>query len=91
MIKFTKPINLNGTELRQELNSAGVVITNDPLAVQVDGNNDLWLDIADKDEVKAKPIVAAHNGTTVAPEPTVADKLQSVGLNLDDLKSALGL
>ena len=27
----------------------------------------------------------------VEPEPTVADKLASVGLSIDDLKSALGL
>ena len=29
--------------------------------------------------------------TYVAPEPTVAEKLASAGLNLDDLKVALGL
>jgi hypothetical protein len=42
-------------------------------------------------EVEAAKIIAAHNGTTVAPEPTVEDKLASVGLNLTDLKTALGL
>jgi hypothetical protein len=88
MIKFEKPVNLNGAELLDELNSAGIVITSKAV---VDGNDDLWLDIANKDEAKAKPIVAAHNGTTVAPEPTVEQKLASVGLNLEDLKSALGL
>lgn len=91
MIKFTKPINLNGAELRQELQSIGVAISNEPFAVEVDANNDLWLDIADADKTKAKAVVANHNGTTVAPEPTVEQKLASVGLNLDDLKSALGL
>lgn len=90
MIKFNKPINLNGTELRQELNAAGVKITDATSSVKVD-NEDLWLDIANKDETKAKAVVDAHDGTTVAPEPTVADKLQSVGLNLEDLKAALGL
>ena len=90
MIKFNKPNNLNGTELRQELNAAGVKITDKPLSVRVD-NNDLWLDISNKDEAKAQVVVDAHNGTTVAPEPTVADKLQSVGLNVEDLKAALGL
>jgi hypothetical protein len=90
MIKFNKPSNLNGTELRQELNVAGVKITDQPSSVKVE-NNDLWLDIAAKDEAKAQVVVDAHNGTTIAPEPTVADKLQSVGLNLEDLKAALGL
>ena len=88
MIKFNKPINLNGAELFDELNNAGILITS---KARVDSNDDLWLDIADKDEAKAKPIVATHNGTTVAPEPTVEQKLASVGLNLDDLKAALGL
>ena len=88
MIKFTKPVNLNGAELIQELQANGVLITEWPV---VDGNNDLWLDIAKKDETKAQVVVDAHNGTMVAPEPTVAEKLASVGLNLDDLKAALGL
>ena len=91
MIKFNKPSNLNGTELRQELNAAGVAITDKPSSVKSDANGNLWLDIADKDEAKAQVVVDAHNGTIVAPEPTVADKLQSVGLNLEDLKAALGL
>jgi hypothetical protein len=88
MIKFNKPTNLNGTELLAELNAVGIEIVNPP---SIDGNGDLWLDIADKDEAKAKPIIAAHNGTTVAPEPTIEQKLASVGLDLGDLKTALGL
>ena len=88
MIKFDKPQNLNGSELMDELNSAGVQIVNSP---KIDGNGIFWLDIDPADEAKAKPIVAAHNGTTIAPEPTVADKLASVGLTIDDLKEALGL
>ena len=91
MIKLNKPINLNGTELRQELNAAGVVISDKPSAVKADNEGNLWLDIASKDEAKAKSVVDVHNGTTVAPEPTVADKLANAGLNLEDLKAALGL
>lgn len=88
MIKFNKPVNLNGTELKAELNAAGVKIVNSPL---IDEYGDFWLDIAEKDEAKAKPIVAAHNGTTTAAELTIEQKLASVGLNLGDLKTALGL
>jgi hypothetical protein len=91
MIKFNKPINLNGIELRDELNAAGVEISYESGAVAVDGNNNLVLDIEKADEAKALEIVASHNGTTIAPEPTIEDKLASVGLNLEDLKSALGL
>ena len=91
MIQFTKPTNLNGTELREELNAAGITISDAPNSVAVDGNGNLQLDISEKDEAKATPIVAAHNGTTIAPEPTLDEKLASVGLSVSDLKTALGL
>ena len=90
MITFTKPQNLNGTELRDELNAAGVSISYDKFSVNID-DDVLSLDITETDKIKAVGVVAAHNGTIVAPEPTVADTLQSVGLNLKDLKAALGL
>ena len=62
MQTFTKPINLNGAELRQELNAAGVNITNDTSAVVLDGDV-LFLDIAAKDKAKAETVLSAHNGT----------------------------
>lgn len=88
MIKFTKPENLNGSELVNELKAAGVNTTDFPT---VDGNGDLWLPIATKDEAKAKAVVAAHNGTTEQKPLTIEQKLESVGLSLDDLKVALGI
>ena len=57
---------------------------------KVDGNSDLWLDISNSDKAKAESIVAAHNGTTIAPEPTIAEKLASVGLSLEELRTGLG-
>jgi hypothetical protein len=91
MIQFTKPTNLNGTELRDELRLAGVDISDSPHAVAVDGNDKLLLDILEKDKSKATEVVAAHNGTQVVLEPTIAEKLASVGLSVADLKTALGL
>jgi hypothetical protein len=88
MIKFNKPQNLNGKELLDELLAVGVVVEGLPVD---DGAGNLILNIASKDEAKATPVVAAHNGTTVAPEPTIEDKLASVGLSLPDLKAALGI
>lgn len=87
MIKFNRPVNLNGAELKKELNDAGVFITESPHLI----DNFLYLNINENDKVKAEAIVAAHNGTTTASEPTLEQKLASVGLNLDDLKAALGL
>ena len=89
MIKFDKPTNLNGSELLNELASIGIVLDIETQAPIVDGNNDLWLDVKLEDKSKVAAVVTAHNGTTVAPEPTIADKLASVGLSLDELKSAI--
>jgi hypothetical protein len=88
MITFTKPQNLNGKELLDELSAVGVVVQGLPVD---DGAGNLILNIASKDEAKAAEVVAAHNGTTIAPQPTIEDKLASVGLSLPDLKAALGL
>jgi hypothetical protein len=88
MIKFDKPENLNGAELLAEL-AAGGVVANDQTSPFINGNGDFWLDINESDKAKATTIVAAHNGTMVAAVPTIADKLASVGLSIDDLKAAL--
>jgi hypothetical protein len=89
MIKFDKPINLNGAELLDELAAVGIVLDRVTQLPLLDGNGDFWLDVQPADQAKAAAVVAAHNGTIVAPEPTIADKLASVGLSLDELKSAI--
>lgn len=93
MIQFNMPENLNGKELVEELEAAGVSVVPDEKNIKapvIKGDGTFWLDISSEDEVKATPIIAAHNGTTVTPEATVADKLASVGLSLEELKTALG-
>ena len=69
MISFNKPINLDGAKLIDELIAAGIaIIGNDEIAhlgktpPNVDGEGNLWLDIAEADKTKATAIVAAHNG-----------------------------
>lgn len=91
MINFKKPVNLNGDELLDELLAVGIVLDKWKQAPSIDGNGDMWLDILEADKAKATSVIASHNGTISAPELTVADKLASVGLSLDDLKAALGL
>lgn len=86
MIQFNRPTNLNGAELLKELKAIGISVKDLP---SIDENGDFWLDIADKDKDNAAEVVANHDGTTIAPEPTVADKLASVGLSIEDLKAAL--
>ena len=89
MIQFTKPEQLNGSQLKDELRAAGVAITDDNNAVSTDGEQTLWLEIADTDKAKAQEVVANHVG--IDKEPTLEDKLSSVGLSITDLKAALGL
>ena len=88
MIKYNKPINLNGEELLAELNAGGVAITQPPFD---DAQGNLWLDIAKTDEAKATPIVAAHNGTTVAPDTSAAKAalLARLGMTADEAKLLL--
>jgi hypothetical protein len=89
MIQFTKPINLNGTELLAELNNNNVTLTGLPL---IDDNGNFWLDIAESDVTTATSIVAAHNGTTVAPDNSAAKQalLDRLGLTADEFKTLLG-
>ena len=89
MIKFNKPTNLDGIQLCEELEVVGVVI-NKNTSPTIDGNGELWLDIDAKDTAKAQKVLDAHIPKP-RPEPTIEDKLASVGLSLTDLKSALGL
>jgi sugar lactone lactonase YvrE len=64
-ISFTKPANLNGATLLEELVAAGVSVAEEngkPKWVEVDADGVLWADIAEKDKAKAETVVAAHNG-----------------------------
>lgn len=82
---FNKPKNLNGEELKNELANAGIIVNE--ILDYADGT--IGFDCTNKAE--ADKIVKAHNGTTEAKELSIQDKLLSVGLTIDDLKSALGL
>jgi hypothetical protein len=88
MISFQKPKKLNGTQLMNELDFAGIKYNDIPL---VDDNDLLWLDIADKDGKKAMEIVKNHIGLDRDTELTTEEKLAQVGLKIEDLKIALGL
>jgi hypothetical protein len=90
MINFTKPQNLNGSELRAELRQAGVIIADDIDSVTL-SNDELGLKIAATDKDKAAAVVAAHNGTTIAPD-TSADKaalLSKLGITEDEARLLL--
>lgn len=89
MILFTKPTALNGTQLREELRTAGVTISNDINAILDTSNGSLELDIKKADESKAAAVVAAHVGVDLVTKLTLQEKLLTLGISLDEIKDAL--
>ena len=93
MITFNKPENLNGAQLRDELNAGGVKISNDRNAVCVNGEGKLELDIKINDQVKAAEIVAEHIGVdidTTAAKASAQAKLAALGLTEEEVASIIG-
>jgi predicted ATPase with chaperone activity len=90
MIKFDKPTNLNGAELLDELAAVGVIV-NAKTSPVIDGNGDFWLDIPLSEKTKAEPIVAAHNGTLIAPDLLAQRQaiLDRLGLTAEEAKLLL--
>lgn len=82
MSKYTTPIKLNGTQLRNELRAAGIDISNETGSVVVI-NNDLFLDIKDQDTIKANAVVLAHQGIDVILSAKDA-LLQRLGITADE-------
>jgi hypothetical protein len=82
------PTQLNGVQLQKELKDAGIKLNDYPRLV--DGK--LVLDIAKKDETKAKAIVDAHVGVDNSAEIEAARQaiLDRLGLTADELKLILG-
>lgn len=88
MIKINKYPKINGEQLRIELANAGVQLN--PVTPYINAEKELVLIVNAGDESKVNEIVANHVAVT-KPEPTIDDKLASVGLTINDLKTALGL
>ena len=85
MIKVNKKINLS--QLDKELNNLGLIATCD------ENKNVIEVGLAENNtatEAELKSAIDAHEAQPEA-QPTVVEKLASVGLSVDDLKTALGL
>ena len=89
MASFNKPSSLNGTQLRNELRIAGVVISDDINAVIDSADGFIQLDIKKADESKAEAVIAAHVGVDSVIELSLDEKLASVGISLAEIKAAL--
>jgi hypothetical protein len=85
MIKVNKPINLE--QLDKELNGKGLIAN-----VAQDKKTVLEVGLADNnDATQAQLIAAIEQHEAVFDADSIQNKLASVGLNLEDLKTALGL
>jgi hypothetical protein len=82
-MEFTKPNSLNGAQLKAELLDQGI----DVEVIDDNGTGTISFNVTKAKEGLAASIVADHVG--VDSVPTIADKLESVGLNIDELKAAL--
>ena len=97
MIKFDRPINLNGQQLIDELIDAGVNISTninyykEKQPPHDDSMGGLWLSIDEEDQQVAANVISSHNGTDSVYIPTVQEKLAAAGITIDELKEALGL
>ena len=91
MIKFKKPNQLNGSQLRKELLNAGVTIMDEFTSVVVDGNDELWLDIVATDESTAATVVESHVGIdeTIAKAAERAAILDRLGISDAEAKILL--
>ena len=87
MIQFEKPSELNGSQLRDELRNVKINISDEFNAVLVDGNDKLWLNIAEKDAAKAAEVVAKHVGTDQRPQIEAQRNaiLERLGLTAEDV------
>lgn len=84
MISVNKKINLE--QLDKELNANGLISQSNSQGEIVS------VGLAENSTISEAQLIAGiESHKAVFAEPTIADKLASVGLNLDDLKAALGL
>lgn len=77
--EFEIPAAINGEQLKGELNCDEVYIRDNKLVIG-----------GELTQAQAAAGIAAHIPIPPA-EPTITEKLASVGLSVDDLKAALGL
>lgn len=92
MIKIQIADIFNGKQLIQEMKDAGVVVYENLAgisAVVKESNGEVFIPTSEEFTELAQQVATNH--VAVFQQDTVVDRLASVGLSIDDLKSALGL
>lgn len=80
----------NGTKFRAELKNLNIDLPDDKDAISI-SDGSLILKLDEKYRKTVEQALSNHDGTDITVELGINEKLASVGLNLDDLKVALGL
>jgi len=85
MITFTKPAQLNGYQLIDELEAVGVKIKSGTRII-INAQGELLIDIADKDKLKAETIIANHVGIDVVIDNSAAKAalLEKLGITAEE-------
>lgn len=86
-MNFPIPVQLNAGQLREELKAQGINFLDADEVITVTADKELAISLAEKDKTKACQIIATHIG--VDKPLTVAQKLESVGISLEELKAAI--
>jgi len=82
---------LNKDSLNYKISKALQVISPNAEWTLLGDNYDDLVWVSEGNKPSWEQVEAEINNPTPQPEPTIEEKLASVGLNLDDLKAALGL
>ena len=92
MIKIQIADVFNGKQLIQEMQEAGVILYENLAGITTvvkESNGEIFIPTSEEFAELAQQVATNH--VAVFQEDTVMDRLASVGLSIDDLKSALGL
>jgi hypothetical protein len=84
-MKFTKPELFNGKTFERECADAGIQLK----SFYDDGEGNIVVDADAKSEAKIAGVLATHDGSDTP--LTTLEKLEIAGVDLDELRAALGL
>ncbi len=84
-MEFTKPNPFNGTTFNNELEFSKIKIK----SFYDDGQGHLVIDADEKLSTAIQGVLNQHDGSPTP--PTILEKLESSGINLEELRIALGL
>lgn len=90
-LTFAAPQQVNGARLRDELRSAGLHVSDEFDAIQVDADTVGVKGLAETDRATAAQVIAAHEGLPSAPVPTSDGRLAALEVRAAALETAMNV